>query len=278
MAEHLRYWFFRITSALRWYFRAQTRYDVHSPFLSAFVREVYHDRRSYYAFGLIDRIRSYWSGQEQAVRLLELGAPSKTTTELRRSAASLVRTNAIGDASGRLLFRMCLWLKPQRIVEFGTNAGISTLYLHLADTRTPLQTVEGNPEVAELARTTFSRAGATPSLSLFNERFSDWLEARENGDSKRTLFFLDGDHRREPTIAYVRAMLKRSTTESVFVVADIHWSKEMEAAWEALERLPEVTATLDLYHFGLLFFRSELNGPRLTLIPTRFKPWRIGFF
>ncbi|WP_116107688.1 O-methyltransferase [Lewinella sp. IMCC34191] len=278
MAARLRYWLFRLLSALRWYGRAGTRYDVHSPFLSAFVREVYRDRRTFYAFGLIDRIRKYWSGQKQSIRLMELGAPSRTTTSTTRSAASLVSSNAIGNTSGRFLFRLCLWVRPARIIEFGTNAGISTLYLHLADTRTPLLTVEGNPEVAELARTTFAKAQVSSSLCLFNDRFGDWLGAHGDLASERTLLFLDGNHQRQPTLDYVNALLPRLTTDSVIVVADIHWSEEMETAWEDLQKLPAVTASVDLYHFGLLFLRPELNGPHITLIPTRYKPWRVGFF
>ena len=278
MGERFRYWLFRILSALRWYRQASTRYDIHSPYLSEFVREVYRDDRSFYAFGLIERIRKYWSQEKGLVRLRELGAPSKTTSARQRSAASLVRSSAIGSRSGRLLFRLTLWVQPRRIVEFGTNAGISTLYLHLADTRIPLLTVEGNPDIAALARNTFARARVSSSLCLFTSRFTDWLTDHRPATTEKTLFFLDGDHRAEPTLAYVREMLLTAGPDSVFVIADIHWSADMERAWADLKGLPEVRASLDLYHFGLLFLRRELNGPHLTLIQTRFKPWRIGFF
>ena len=278
MGARIRYWLFRILSALRWYHGASTRYDIHSPYLSEFIREVYRDDRSFYAFGLIERIRKYWSQEKGMVRLRELGAPSKTTSGRQRSAASLVRSSAIGSRSGRLLFRLALWLQPRRIVEFGTNAGISTLYLHLADTRTPLLTVEGNPDIAALARNTFARARVSSNLCLFTSRFTDWLADHRPKTTERTLFFLDGDHRAVPTLDYVRQMLPSAGPDSVFVIADIHWSADMESAWADLKRLPEVRASLDLYHFGLLFLRPELNGPHLTLIPTRYKPWRIGFF
>ena len=278
MADRISYWTFRLQSSLRWYARAQTRYDVHSPYLHDFVREVYRDRRFYHAFGLIRNIRVAWSKSPDRVKLLELGAPSRTTNATSRSAASLVASNAIAESEGRMLFRLVLWLQPERIVEFGTNAGISTLYLHLADTRTPLFTVEGNPEVAALARASFERAGASERLQACVSTFRDWLRKPPFTGRARTLFFLDGDHRREPTVAYVRAMLPTATPDSIFVIADIHWSEEMEAAWEELKGLPEVRASVDTYHFGLLFFRTEMNGPHLTLTPTRSKPWRVGFF
>lgn len=278
MNAPLSYWLFRASSAVRWYWRAQTRYDVHSPYICEFIREVYRDDRYYHAFAKIAAVRKFWRGQRQPVRLLSLGAESKTTSQQQRSAASLVATNAIDDVSGRFLFRLALWLRARRILEFGTNAGISSLYLQFSGTRgLALTTVEGNPEVAALAQTTFARAGVAPTAAVNN--FADWLKLNPPSPAQPyDLVFIDGDHRYQATLDYVAALLPARTENSVFVVADIHWSAGMERAWEELKQLPEVTASVDTYHFGLLFFKPGLQGPHVTLIPTRYKPWRVGFF
>ena len=278
MLASLRYWLFRLTSALRWYVRARTRYDVHSPYLSEFIREVYTDDRKYHVFYLVRQLRRYWSRQRQMVPLQSLGAPSRTTRRRFRTAASLVRSNAIRSEQGELLFRLAVWLRPERIIELGTNAGISTVYLHGADTRTLLQTVEGNPEVAALAQETFRRAGVSPHLRAHTATFREWLDQQSPGPPVRLLAFIDGDHRYRPTLDYVEQLLQHTTDEGIIVVADIHWSRGMEQAWEELQRHPRVTATVDTFHFGLLFLRPELNGPKIALVPTRYKPWRVGFF
>lgn len=285
MKNRIVYWVFRITSAIRWYLGASTRYDVHSPRLVAFVREVYRDDRHYHAFDLIRSVRGYWKRKAGTVKLRSLGAPSKTTTKNERSVSSLVATNAIDDRCGRLLFRLALWLRAGNIIEFGTNAGISTLYLHAANTQAKLNTVEGNPEVAALASETFAKAGTGPGLKAHISLFNDWLEEHIPQGHKATdsqnqldLFFCDGDHRYQPTLDYVNRLLPLRSEKSVFVIADIHWSEGMEKAWEALKQLPEVTASVDVYHFGLLFFDPGMDGPDISLIRTRFKPWRLGFF
>lgn len=276
------YYWFRFRSALRWFAKAGTRYDVHSPRLHAFVNEVYRDDRHYHAFDLVRAIRNYWSRRKGNVRLQSLGAPSKTTSKKERSVSSLVSSNAIGDREGRLLFRLALWLRADNILEFGTNAGISTLYLHAADTRARLLTVEGNAEVAALARETFLKAGASARLQPFADRFDKWLHhqwpALAAAEGPLDLFFLDGDHRHQPTLDYVRTVLPSASAQSVFVIADIHWSEGMERAWEELKDFPEVTASVDLYHFGLLFFDPGMDGPHVGLLPTWCKPWRMGFF
>ena len=281
-SNRLAYYLFRLRSGLRWYARGRTRYDVHSPFLNEFVNQVYRDDREYHAYGLIAALRRYWSGRTDVIQLQELGAPSRTTTRAARTASSLVRTNAIAEPEGQLLFALAIWLRPQRTIEFGTNAGISTLYLHLPDPRRETHTVEGNPAVAALARQSFEKT-RTPNVHAYNMLFGDWLrEVYPNlsaaPDWSVDLFFCDGDHRYQPTLDYVAALLPHRTEDSVFVIADIHWSAGMERAWEELKALPEVTASVDTYHFGLLFFKPGLNGPHLTLLPTWAKPWRMGFF
>lgn len=276
------YYWFRFRSALRWYLRAGTRYDVHSPRLFDFVNEVYNDNRHYHAFDLIKAVRNYWRRREGTVKLQSLGAPSKTTSKNERSVSSLVATNAIADKEGRLLFRLALWLRADNILEFGTNAGISTLYLHAANTRARLRTVEGNPDVATLALETFTKAGTSERLLPYTDRFDKWLHytwaTRPDDDGPLDLFFLDGDHRYQSTLDYVRAVLPSASAQSVFVIADIHWSEGMERAWEELKTFPEVTASVDLYHFGLLFFDPGMEGPHIGLVPILWKPWRMGFF
>ena len=319
MKTPLSYWLFRATSAIRWYLGASTRYDVHSPRLVEFINEVWRDDRHYHAFDLVRSVREYWRRKAGRVKLRSLGAPSKTTSKTERSVSSLVATNAIDDDCGRLLFRLAVWLRARHLIEFGTNAGISTLYLHAADTRATLHTVEGNPDVAALARETFDRAGVGPGLKPYVGLFNDWLfkhakelrpsttpTSRETNrptdqqtnrpTNQRTnrptdqqsnrpqspppldLFFLDGDHRHQPTLDYVSALMPLRSESAVFVVADIHWSEGMERAWEELKTWPEVTASVDTYHFGLLFFQPGMDGPHVSLVPTKWKPWRLGFF
>ena len=38
---------------------------------------------------------------------------------------------------------------------------------------------------------------------------------------------------------------------------DIHWSKEMEAAWHTIKEHPDVRCTVDLFFIGIVFFRKE---------------------
>jgi len=53
--------------------------------------------------------------------------------------------------------------------------------------------------------------------------------------------------------------MRRLDEKSVVVVDDIHWSVEMEKAWEELCRHPLVYGSVDLFRCGILFFDPALN-------------------
>jgi hypothetical protein len=45
----------------------------------------------------------------------------------------------------------------------------------------------------------------------------------------------------------------------VIIFDDIHWSSEMELAWEKIKKHPRVTLTIDLFFLGYVFFRPEFR-------------------
>ncbi|MEM9259026.1 MAG: class I SAM-dependent methyltransferase, partial [Bacteroidota bacterium] len=274
----LSYWLFRVRSTWRWYWSTKTKYDVHSPFMADFLDKVIFDQRDFHVFGLAQQIKLWWRQQSGTIQTLELGAPSKVSTSAQRSIRSLVQQSAVSDQCGKWLFKTALWAKAKHLVELGTNAGISSLYLHFADKQANLHTIEGNPETAQLAQRTFQIAKTSPALHLYNNTFAAILPPVLELVPQLDLLFIDGDHRQEATLLNVQTCLEKAQENSVFIIADIHWSPDMESAWKELQQLPEVTASLDTYHFGFLFFRKGITpGQHLSIIGAKWKPWRMGF-
>ncbi|MDT0651395.1 class I SAM-dependent methyltransferase [Zunongwangia sp. F297] len=74
---------------------------------------------------------------------------------------------------------------------------------------------------------------------------------------KFDLVFFDGNHQKQPTLEYFHKLLPTAKNNSVFIFDDIHWSPEMEKAWEEIKNHPEVTVSIDTFYWGLIFFRKE---------------------
>jgi len=80
------------------------------------------------------------------------------------------------------------------------------------------------------------------------------------------LAYLVGDNTTS-LLAALEELLPNINNNSVCVIANIHNTPEMEAAWEAIKKDPNVTVTIDTYHLGLVFFRREQTKQHFVIRP-----------
>ena len=45
--------------------------------------------------------------------------------------------------------------------------------------------------------------------------------------------------------------------KSILIFDDIHWSREMETAWDEIKKDSSISLTIDLFFIGIVFFRKE---------------------
>ncbi len=261
---------------LRYYFRAKTRYNVHSPFVFEFIEKVLEDERAFYAFEEIEEIRDSLTSNRDKIKLTDFGAGSKFHSGRVRSIGSIARHTANRPRNCRLLFRIIDLYKPSSILELGTSLGISTLYQSAASQDAKVVTIEGDPAIADIALRNFEKAGRDDIQlveGVFDERLPEVLNSMKAVDYA----FIDGNHRKEPTLNYFNECLKHIHDKSILVFDDIHWSSEMEEAWVEIKGHPDVSLSLDLFNFGVVFFRKEFKvKEEFTLIKWSWKPWAIG--
>ena len=93
-----------------------------------------------------------------------------------------------------------------------------------------------------MARETFTALQIRGMLNIVEGNIDDTLAPTLSAFrcARRFRLFFDGNHRYEPTLRYFELCLAYRTNESVFVFDDIHWSEEMERAWEAIKIHPDV--------------------------------------
>ena len=53
--------------------------------------------------------------------------------------------------------------------------------------------------------------------------------------------------------------MKAGNEDSIFIFDDIHWSKEMDQAWNEIKNSPDVTLTIDLFFIGIVFFNKDFK-------------------
>ncbi len=243
---------------LRYYITASNSkgHGMHSPFVFSFITKVLNDDRQFYAYQTIEQLRAALLIDQQEILIEDFGAGSRLKKNNLRKVCDIARSSLKPKKFGQLLFRMVDHYAPNTILELGTSLGITTAYLASAKNATQVVTMEGAKNVAAVARKQFQKAGLH-NIELVEGNFDETLTGTIQKMGKIDLAFVDGNHRYEPTVRYFRELLPAMHENAVLIFDDIHWSKEMEQAWDTIRKDSSVTLSIDLFYIGLVFFRTE---------------------
>jgi predicted O-methyltransferase YrrM len=240
---------------LRYRMRAFTKHDIHSPFVFDLVTQVIDDKSHRPSYDRIEVLRKSLLKSADEIEVLDLGAGSGHMKGDKRKVRDIAAHAGKQSKYGRLLFRLSERFNAAEMLELGTSLGISALYQKAGNRAGHMTSLEGCPNTAAIAAKNFQSMDMA-DIRIMPGDFDQTLPLYLQSIQKLDQVFFDGNHRHEPTIRYFRACLAKAHEGSVFIVDDIHWSPGMEAAWEEIKAMPEVTVTLDLFFMGLVFFRK----------------------
>ena len=245
---------------LTYYFTAYNGkgHGMHSPFIFDFIIHVLNDKKKYPEWQQVESLRKQLLTDPTIIEVEDFGAGSSIDKTNRRSIASIARNAAKPAKYGQLLHRMVRYYQPATIVELGTSLGITTSYLSLAKPDAKLITMEGASAIAETARQNFKTL-KLQNVFLKEGNFDQTLPTVISGLSPVSFVFIDGNHRQEPTERYFLQFLPALHNDSIVVFDDIHWSKEMENAWQTIRENPAVRCSIDLFFIGIVFFRKDIK-------------------
>jgi len=258
--------FFALISYLRYLHKSGTRHSVHSPFVYSLIDEVIRNKTEHPEFDEIRKLREILLRKSRLIEITDFGAGAKHKSYEHRfeSVAAIARKSAVPEKYGRLLFRLVEHFKPDTIIELGTALGISTLYMAKANPRAKVFTVEGCTTRSEQAVNNFNLLKAR-NIILHIGRFDIILPDMTEQAGKLDFAFIDGHHTRKATLSNFRKLLKISHNDTVFVFDDIHWSKDMENAWQEISGHEQVTVSIDLFRMGIVFLRKELSRQKFVI-------------
>ncbi|MGZ3885455.1 MAG: O-methyltransferase [Bacteroidia bacterium] len=249
--------FTKLLNYLRYRFTAKTAHGVHSPFVSKFIHELIEtENTDYYDFKELRKVRSRLLRDHTTITITDFGAGSKVFKGNERKISQLVTSGTSQTKFSRLYYKLINFCNAKYVVELGTSIGLNTLYLSKAGSKTKIVSIEGCKELYRFAGELLREQQAA-NVTLLNGTFETALPEALNKIPALDILFVDGNHRYAPTMDYFRMGLAKKTEASVFIFDDIHWSEEMEKAWEEIKAHPEVTLTLDLFYAGFVFFRKE---------------------
>ncbi|CAN5596906.1 class I SAM-dependent methyltransferase [soil metagenome] len=232
-------------------------HGIHSPFVFEFIESVLTDDGAYYCYAPIEAIRNRLQQDQTNLELQDFGAGSRVHTSYTRKVSEIANSSLKPKKFAQLLFRMVNFYQPKNVLELGTSLGITTAYLASANKSVHVITMEGAGAVAAIAKKNFDDL-QLENISITEGNFDNTLKELLAKKLPEVDFaFIDGNHRKEPTIQYFEELLPYINDYSILIFDDVHWSSEMEAAWEYIKAHEAVTLTIDLFFIGITFFRKE---------------------
>jgi len=252
--------FFRTVKYLKYIILAKhwRGHGIHSPFIFDLVSRVFRNKTDKDIVCIIEKIRVRLKSDRRLIAINDLGSGSESRKTTVRKVSDIARYSPVPLKYGLLLSNLAAEFGRNFIIEFGTSFGISTMYLAAGGPESVIFTVEGDPSVAEVAKDNF-REACLGNITLLTGSFDEMMPVITTDVRKPGLVFIDGNHRKEPVLKYFNCMAEAADSKTVIVIDDIYFSDGMEAAWNEIKADVRVSATVDIFRMGLVFFREGIN-------------------
>lgn len=170
--------------------------------------------------------------------------------------------------SALFLYLLTCSLQPNRIIELGTNLGISSAYIGAAIQgnidKNKLVTLDASPYRQKLAKEVHHNVGLK-NIEYVQGLFRDTLESTLKKMEYIDLAFIDGHHEYEPTLEYLEKIYSFSHTGTVFLLDDIRYSDGMKKAWAEIADDIRFDLVIDLKNIGICVCAGNNTSERFEI-------------
>jgi len=240
-----------IKSYLNFLWSSKNQHGVHSPFVFDLVTKCFYDKKNYREYSILKAYRNSLLQNKNTIEVSDFGAGSRVFKSNTRAINQIAKNAGISIKRAELLFRIVRYFQPTTILEIGTSLGLATVAISLGNKKATIITLEGCLNTMTIALQNLT------NIEFVNTKFEDYLSDDQLSIVNYQLIYFDGNHSKKATLDYFELLLPTITNESIWIFDDIHWSAEMQEAWEHIKNHPKVTVTIDTFQWGIVFFRSE---------------------
>ena len=252
----------QIIAYIKFLWRSTNQHGVHSPFVYDLLTKCLYKKEKRESFSKLKQFRRKLLNDKQVISVKDFGAGSRVFKSNKREVSAIAKNAGISAKRAKLLNKLNNYLEIKEALELGTSVGLASAAIACGSNANVL-TLEGCPETAGVAKQyfeDFQLNNITVKVGEFDSLLKDLPQ-----NKKFDLIYFDGNHQKTPTLEYFHRLLPLAHNNTVFIFDDIHWSKEMEEAWEEIKSHPAVQVTIDSFFWGLVFFRKEQEKEHFTL-------------
>jgi predicted O-methyltransferase YrrM len=233
---------------------ANNQHGVHSPFIYQLVTQCFYKKIKKNLWKAFLNARQYLKDNSKK-NITDFGAASKIFKSNAHQVSKIAKVARISNKKAKILIKTINYFKPEKILEIGTAMSLGTLAIKTENESTSILTLEECPKTSKIIQKLFDKYNSK-GTEIINGNFSKSLSmCTQNTQFDCVLF--DKNHTKITTLNYFEECLKTIHNNSFFIFDGIYWTAEMQEAWSIIKRHSKVTVTVDVFYFGIVFFRKE---------------------
>lgn len=264
-----------IKSYFKFLLNSKNEHGIHSPFVFDLVTKCFYDKTNYYEYENIIDYKKSLIADKTKINVTDFGAGSRVFKTNQREVSKIAKVAGISTYRAKLLFRLINYFQPSTFLELGTSLGIATYSASIALKNTKIISVEGCKETSLFTSNKFLKCfnlEQLKNINFINSEFEIFLHNFDKSsfsDTDWNMVYFDGNHSKVATLKYFDILIETTTNKTIWIFDDIHWSKDMEEAWEIIKNHPKVTVTIDTFQWGIVFFRTEQTKEQFIINPNK---------
>ncbi|TNE53060.1 MAG: methyltransferase domain-containing protein [Bacteroidetes bacterium] len=231
---------------------AKTRFGIHSPFVFDLVSNGMTVQMQKTTKNRLKKIRKDYLGDHRELLIHDEGAGSKKLGN-KRKVAQIARSASTKGVYGKLLYQLVKHYDCQRVLELGTSLGMGSFHMALASEDCKVYTVDACSNTQQEAKKTAETHGIQ-NIHFIHQNFNEYLNSEKQVFD---LVFIDGHHDGKALLNYLERILPMTHDQSLIILDDIRWSKDMFEAWQQVIQDQRFHLSLDFFRMGVLLKRPE---------------------
>lgn len=253
---------YRIKSRLNFLLKSSNQHGIHSPFVYDLITKCFYDKTPFSAYHNLKALRNELIYNQDLVKVKHYSEASKVFQSNHQKISTIVKGEGSSYKKQKQLYRITNYFKPKNVLELGTSVGLGSAAMAIGSNNSIIKTVEVNKNKSDIAKKVF-KSYQLKNIQIDTSSFKDFF--KKSNYENLDLVYLDGTCDKESTIENFNSLLKYSHNESVFIINNIYWSKEMTEAWNIIKKQKEITVSIDTFYWGFLFFRKEQPKQHFTI-------------
>ncbi len=249
---------------LKYILTSKSYSSIQGPFIFNLMKNVIFKKERNDDFLIIEKLRKRLHLDSTQIKVSDFGAGSKINQSKTRKIKDIAKNSAKNKKFGRLLYRLTKYYKPDNILELGTSLAISTAYLAKGNPNGKILSLEGCENTAKIASENLKKL-KIKNVELIVGEFEKTLDGIMAKIKKVDLVFVDGNHQKKPTLIYFEKILNYTNNNTILIFDDIHWSHEMEEAWQIIQDHSAITTSIDLFFIGIAFVNPDLSKEKFKI-------------